>query len=80
MEIGIRTISNSRTKEGGWQDEEKRCRLCGNIASAYACLSLYADGGRHTSEIYHIRICKSCLEERIKFIDKAILEQTKTRV
>lgn len=76
MEIGIRTVSNPRMKDG-WHDEENGCRLCGCISSAYMSISFYKEGSRHVSDVFGVRICKSCLEERIKMINKTILDQAK---
>ncbi len=64
-------INNPRTKEGGWEDE-LGCPFCGSVSSAYA--------GIVVEDVIELRICKGCLTEGEKKIDRLLLDQTKHRV
>lgn len=69
--IEVFGISNPRTPEGGWKNENG-CDICGKISSAYA-------GVQEKSSMV-TAICKNCLLNAIKLIDKELLNQAKTRV
>jgi transcription elongation factor Elf1 len=69
--IKMYVISNPRTPEGGWKNETG-CDICGKISSAYA-------GVQEKSSIV-MAICKGCLLNGVKLIDKDLLDQAKKRV
>lgn len=69
--IEIYGISNPRTPEGGWKNETG-CDICGKISSAYV--------GIQEKSSMVIAVCKGCLLDGVKLIDKELLNQAKTRV
>lgn len=76
MEVEIKALSNPRTPEGGWKDM-RPCPCCGSISSAYVLINVYKD---NCLVFKNIRLCKGCLIKGENLIDKAILDQTKTRI
>ncbi len=64
-------INNPRTKEGGWEDESG-CDFCDSVSSAYAGIVIKI---LHT--VITFKICKGCLCDGEKKIDRLILDQTK---
>ncbi len=72
--IEIIGIDNPRTPEGSWVDE-LGCAFCGSISSAYAGIRIDIHG-----EMLTLKICKGCLNEGEKKINKLLLEQCKHRV
>jgi len=70
--IKMYIISNPRTPEGGWKDNETGCDICGKISSAYV-------GVQEKSNMV-IGICKGCLLNGVELIDKDLLDQAKKRV
>jgi hypothetical protein len=64
------TISNPRTPEGGWVDEQG-CDICGQVTSAYA--------GIQEKNNMVIVTCKSCLLRAVNLIDKDLLDQARQK-
>jgi len=64
-------INNPRTREGGWEDI-LGCAFCGAVSSAYAGIDI--------EDIILLKICKGCLCEAEKIIDRLLLDQCKHRV
>lgn len=69
--IEVYSINNPRTPEGGWKNENG-CDICGKISSAYM--------GIQEKNSMVTAICKQCLLNGVEVIDKALLDQAKTRV
>lgn len=68
--VEMYSISNPRTTEGDWKDENG-CDICGTVHSAY--VGIQERGGMV------IAICKGCLLNGVKLIDKELLNQSQTR-
>ena len=69
-------IGNPRTKEGGWEDE-LGCDFCGAVSSAYAGIVIE---DIVLEDPIKLKICKGCLCDGEKKIDRLLLDQTKHRV
>lgn len=69
--IKIYVISNPRTPEGGWADH-RGCNICGQVSSAYV-------GIQEKGNNMAMSICKGCLLNAVKLIDKDLLDQAKQK-
>ncbi len=63
-------IPNPRTKEGGWEDEDLGCDLCGSLVSAYVGLEIELVD----DFVITIKMCKGCLDDGQKIINKELLD------
>lgn len=60
-------ISNPRTEDGGFEDENLKCNVCGQLSTAYAGFATL-QGQR-----LPLFLCKSCLCEAERLINKQVL-------
>jgi len=67
--INLIPISNPRTEEGGWENEDLGCDTCGSIVSAYVEIEIELIDDFSIT----IQMCKGCLDKGQKIIDKEIL-------
>ena len=67
----IFTISNPRTDSGGFEDENLKCSICGQLSTVYA--GFKSLNGQPIQPF----LCKSCLCNAENLINKEILKQCK---